>query len=370
MDDAVRSSKMLEHYATVQEAERLAAGVGELERVRTQDVLARHLPKAPARILDVGGAAGVHALWLARQGYEVHLSDPVAKHVEQAKEASRAQAEFPIASCAVGDARKIEQKDASSDGVLMLGPLYHLTERADRLKALREAHRVVRNGGRVFAAAISRFASFMDGFSRDFVGDPRFVEILRQDLKNGQHRNPTDKPHYFTSTFFHHVDELQNEIEEAGFTFEKVVAIEGPVWVMGNFAKHWDDPGKRSLLLEFLRTVEGERTLLGATAHMIGIGKKVRGRSERGGKSDQKSSDRKSPGSKTAVEGPGPSSLLADALKMTGFLFCSPADRSDEPRVTSAREERSTTARFRRRCCSGRCRHEAVHLSLRRQAVR
>ena len=38
MDDAVRSSKMLEHYATVQEAERLAAGVGELERVRTQDV--------------------------------------------------------------------------------------------------------------------------------------------------------------------------------------------------------------------------------------------------------------------------------------------------------------------------------------------
>jgi ubiquinone/menaquinone biosynthesis C-methylase UbiE len=272
--DAMRNSKMLEHYDQVNEAERLSAGIGELERVRTQDVLTRHLPKAPARILDVGGAAGVHALWLARQGYEVHLSDPVPKHVEEAKEASRTQAQFPIASCAVGDARKIEQKDASSDGVLVLGPLYHLTERADRLKALREAHRVLRSGGRVFAAAISRFASFMDGFSRDFVGDPRFVEILRQDLKDGQHRNPTDNPHYFTSTFFHHPDELQSEIEEAGFTFEKVVAVEGPVWVMENFAKHWDDLGKRSLLLEFLRSVEEERTLLGATAHMIGIGEK------------------------------------------------------------------------------------------------
>ena len=272
--DVVRNSKMLEHYDQVNEAERLSAGVGELERVRMQDVLARHLPKAPARILDVGGAAGVHGLWLARQGYEVHLSDPVPRHVDQAKEASRVQAKFPIASCAVGDAREIEQKDASSDGVLLLGPLYHLTERADRLKALREAHRVLRSGGRVFAAAISRFASFMDGFSRDFVGDPRFVEILRQDLKDGQHRNPTDNPHYFTSTFFHHPDELQREIEEAGFTFEKVVAVEGPVWVMGNFAKHWDDLGKRSLLLEFLRSVEEERTLLGATAHMIGIGEK------------------------------------------------------------------------------------------------
>ena len=103
MDDAVRNSKMQEHYAAVQEAERLAAGVGELERIRTQDVLARHLPKAPAKILDVGGAAGVHALWLAKQGYEVHLSDPVAKHVEQAKEASQSQAKFPITSCKVGD---------------------------------------------------------------------------------------------------------------------------------------------------------------------------------------------------------------------------------------------------------------------------
>jgi ubiquinone/menaquinone biosynthesis C-methylase UbiE len=274
VDDAVQSSKMQEHYAAVREAERLSAGVGELERVRTQDVLARHLPKAPARILDVGGAAGVHALWLAKHGYEVHLSDPVAKHVEQAKEASRAQAKFPIASCTVGDARKIEQKDASSDGVLLLGPLYHLTERPDRLKALREAHRVLRNGGRVIAAAISRFASLMDGLSRDLVADPRFVEIVRQDLKNGQHRNPTDNPQYFTSTFFHHPDELRQEIEDAEFTFEKVVAVEGPVWTMGNFSKHWDDPKKRALLLEFLRTVEEERALLGASAHLIGVGKK------------------------------------------------------------------------------------------------
>ena len=367
MDDAVRSSKMQEHYAAVQEAERLAAGVGELERVRTQDVLARHLPKAPARILDVGGAAGVHALWLARQGYEVHLSDPVARHVEQAKEASRTQAKLPIASCTVGDARKIEHKDASSDSVLLLGPLYHLTERADRLKALREAHRVLRDGGRVFAAAISRFASLMDGLSRDFVGDPRFVEIVRQDLKNGQHRNPTDNPQYFTSTFFHHPDELRQEIEDAGFTFERVIAVEGPVWVMGNFTKHWDDPKKRALLLEFLRTVEEERTLLGATAHMLGIGKKTRGRSDRDRKAGAK------PRKSESAEGPGPSSLLADALKMTGFLFCAP-DRSDEPRatlgVTSAREERSTAARFRRRCCSGRCRHEAGRLGLPRRAVR
>ncbi len=184
------------------------------------------------------------------------------------------KAKFPIASCVVGDARKIEQSDASADGVLLLGPLYHLTERADRLAALREAHRVLRSGGRVIAAAISRFASLMDGLSRDFVSDPRFVEILRQDLKDGQHCNPTDNPHYFTTTFFHHPEELQEEIEEAGFSFERVIAVEGPVWVMGNFAKHWDDPTKRALLLELLRSVEEEKALMGMSAHLIGIGRK------------------------------------------------------------------------------------------------
>jgi len=98
---------MLEHYGQVREAERLSQGIGELERIRTQDILGRYLPKPRATILDVGGAAGVHALWLARQGYEVHLIDPVPHHVEQAREASRAQQGHPIASCGTGDAREI-----------------------------------------------------------------------------------------------------------------------------------------------------------------------------------------------------------------------------------------------------------------------
>ena len=71
---------------------------------------------------------------------------------------------------------------------------------------------LLRSGGRVIVAAISRFASLMDGLSRDLVADPRFVEILRQDLKDGQHRNPTDNPQYFTSTFFHRPEDLSSRM--------------------------------------------------------------------------------------------------------------------------------------------------------------
>jgi ubiquinone/menaquinone biosynthesis C-methylase UbiE len=267
-------SEMFDHYRQVEESTRLFNSVGELERERTQDILCRHLPNPPATVCDIGGAAGVHALWLARHGYTVHLFDPVPHHVGQALAASRDQPQHPLASCSVGDARHIDRPDASADAILLLGPLYHLTDRADRLQALKEAHRLLKPGGRLFAATISRFASLIDGLARDLVSDPVFVGILKQDLHSGQHRNPTNKPEYFTTTFFHHPDELQQEMAQAGFQVEKVLGVEGPAWFMSSFPSHWSVPEKRQLLLDLLRTVEEDRYILGASAHPMAIGRK------------------------------------------------------------------------------------------------
>jgi SAM-dependent methyltransferase len=274
LNDHSLPSEMFEHYRQVQESKRLLGSVGELERDRTQDILNRYLAGPPATIFDIGGAAGVHALWLARRGYAVHLFDPVRLHVEQALAASRDQPEHPIASCSVADARDIDRPDGSADAVLLLGPLYHLIDREERLKALRETYRLLKPGGRVFAAIISRFASLIDGLSRDLVSDPKFLEILMQDLKDGQHRNPTNNPGYFTTTYFHLPEELKQEMEEAGFQVEKLVGIEGPAWFMSSFRSHWEVAEKRQLLLELLRKVEEDRDILGVSAHPLAIGRK------------------------------------------------------------------------------------------------
>jgi len=106
----------------------------------------------------VGGGPGVYACWLSAQGYEVHLVDASPLHVEQARAASERLPNNPLASVRLGDARQLDVADAAVDAVLLLGPLYHLTERADRLTALRESARVLRPGGHVFVAAVSRFA--------------------------------------------------------------------------------------------------------------------------------------------------------------------------------------------------------------------
>lgn len=267
-------SEMFDHYRRIDESQRLGSGAGELEQVRTKELIERVLPKRPSVVLDVGGAAGVYALWLARQGHEVHLIDAVPEHVKQARADSEAQARHPLADCEVGDARDLQRADASVDAVLLLGPLYHLTERGDRLRALREAYRVLRPTGLVFAAAVSRFASLLSGLTYGFLSDPVFVDIVRRDLKDGQHRNPSGSPFYFTTTFFHHPDELRGEMEEAGFMVDPLVALEGPVMWMRNFETDWQNEARRALLLEFLRAVEIEPAMVATGSHFLGLGRK------------------------------------------------------------------------------------------------
>src|SRR3981081_726397 len=99
MDDDARR-----HYELGLEEPRLAGGSGLLEFTRTQEILRRHLPPAPATVLDVGGGPGTHARWLASDGHRVHLVDPVALHVRQALEATAAQPDHPF-TASVGDAR-------------------------------------------------------------------------------------------------------------------------------------------------------------------------------------------------------------------------------------------------------------------------
>lgn len=264
----------LQHYESTDEAQRLMRGTGRLELARTQELIGRYLPAPPAVVLDVGGGPGAYACRLATSGYSVHLVDAVPIHVEQARRASEAQPGKQLASITLGDARRLAHRNASADIVLLLGPLYHLTSPLDRLDALKEARRVLREGGLVFAAAISRFASAMDGLFDGFLDDPEFAQVVQRDLLDGQHRNPSGNPSYFTTTFFHHPEELKSEIEASGLRLEGIFAVEGVGWLLHDFDERWRDPDRREQLLSAIRQLETEPSLLGVSAHILAVARK------------------------------------------------------------------------------------------------
>ncbi|PZO39064.1 MAG: SAM-dependent methyltransferase [Pseudanabaena frigida] len=270
-DEFSLSPKAIEHYEKIREADRLNRIGSQIELIRTQELLNRYLPPSPAIVLDVGGAAGIHAFWLAQQGYHVHLIDPVPHHINQAREFDNQNPTYPLASISRGDARKLEHENDSVEAVLLFGPLYHLTDRSDRLAVLREAHRVLSSGGIVLAVGISRFISTINCLIDGEVNNEIMLSIVEQDLKDGQHRNPADDQRYFTTAFFHLPNELAEEIEEIGFRLDAMIAVEGPARLLQNFKERWQNIEERAWLLKIVRQVEREPNLLGVSTHIMAI---------------------------------------------------------------------------------------------------
>jgi ubiquinone/menaquinone biosynthesis C-methylase UbiE len=257
---------MEKYYARGEEKERL--NTHRLEKERTLAILKRWLPSAPAVILDVGGAAGVYAFPLTEQGYEVHLIDPVRLHIEQAQqEATRI--DCPLASYTVGDARELTQADNCADVVLLFGPLYHLVSSEERLKALSEAFRVLKSGGMLFVAGISRFASFMDAVHKMAIEEK--YAIIQEGFTSGVHRKLSDDSFF---AYMHHPSELKEEVERAGFKNVSVRAIEGPVWEKNTLLPLENNDEIWKKFLSLIESIETEESIIGSSAHIMAIGKK------------------------------------------------------------------------------------------------
>jgi ubiquinone/menaquinone biosynthesis C-methylase UbiE len=266
---------MEQYYAEFPEDDRLKSGFGQLEFERTKIIVQRYLPSPPAVVADVGGGTGPYSFWLASLGYEVHLIDPSERLVQICQSRMQANPSQPCPRTAtVGDARSSRLGDATCDAVLMLGPLYHLTERNARVRAIEESRRVLKPGGRLFAATITRVASLVDALSRDLLGDAAFLSIVETDIQTGQHRNPTDDISYFTDTFFHRRAEIRAEVEAGGLEVVAQLPIEGLGILARDFESLWRDSRKRTTLLDMLARTEGIDEVNGASAHYMTVGRK------------------------------------------------------------------------------------------------
>ena len=263
-------AEIVAYYERGLERDRLASGRQRIEFLRIWDLLERCLPAAPARVVDVGGGAGAYAIPLAAAGYQVHLIDPVPLHVAQAAAASR-QAGTPLAAISAGDARELPVADGSAGAVLLLGPLYHLTSRDDRLTALREARRALRPGGVVIAKALSRFYPVFEELAGGMPVSPAGLDGTARFLSDGQYRNPGGDPANFTTSYFHRPEELAGEVADAGLELRRLVAASGSVKLLPGPSRLLDIPEGRQHVLSVLRLLEAEPSLLGMSQNFVAI---------------------------------------------------------------------------------------------------
>jgi SAM-dependent methyltransferase len=260
---ADRNGEMQAYYALGKERDRLASGVGRVEFARTIDVVGRTMPAPPATVADIGGGPGRYTDWLVERGYTVVHRDLVADHVHQVTSRHGAAVDT-----LVGDARALDLPDGSVDVVLLLGPLYHLLDRADRLQALCEARRITRHGGMVHAAAISRWAPRLHGMLVDRVHHtyPALAHVIDDMEATG--RMPPITQGGFTG-YAHTPGELRDEITEAGLALESLVPLEGITVALPDLDQRMDDPVEQALLLGTLRAVEHVADIVGIGPHLL-----------------------------------------------------------------------------------------------------
>ena len=262
MDDDGRLHEYYEKRSV--EADRLGHREGQLELERTKELVTRYLPAPPARVLDIGGGTGIYSSWLASLGHDVHLIDIVQAHIQAASTIGTFKA-------SVGDARTLEGADDSYDLVLLLGPMYHLPDDADRLRALREAGRVARPGGLVVAAYISRLAIPMDGYVKGWIHKERGLAGMQNAVRIGHDAEGV----FGAIAYFHLPSEIAPELHAAGLDIEAVLGVEGPGWIAPDFDDRWTDIEGRRVILETARACEVSPELLGLSAHILAFARKA-----------------------------------------------------------------------------------------------
>ena len=181
------------------------------------------LPPAPASLLDIGGGPGRYAIALAQQGYTVTLADLAEANLAFARQAVE-RAGVAVSEYLVADARDLSMLGSESfDGVLLLGPLYHLLEASDRLAALAESRRVLKTGGVIAAAFLCRFAPLRFAAQRLPEWVTHNADRMERILATGR----DDEPKTFTHAYLSRPEEIEPLMRSAGIEMRALLGCEG-----------------------------------------------------------------------------------------------------------------------------------------------
>ena len=249
----ITAEEIIRNYKNFNEDGRLKSPFGIIEELHTKELITRHLSPEPMDIYDVGAGTGVSSSWLAGLGHQVHFSDIVPKHVEIFKE--RFGTSPNVVSINIEDARRLSYENGVADLIILNGPLYHLTERKDRIQCLKEAWRILKQHGKLLGFTISRFAGLNYAMSSGEIFNDDYFKMVTQEINSGVRDNRDLRNKTFSSAYFHHLEEIEAEFADAGFVVENSFGV-GLAWNLPGLEETSFDEMKKQRLLEVTAITE------------------------------------------------------------------------------------------------------------------
>lgn len=258
------------------ERNRLRTGIGILEFERTKEILLEKLPKPPAIIYDIGGAYGEYAWWLSSLGYEVHLFDLSETNIEMSTELSSEYPNVYLKSAEVCDARSIPRPDRSADVILFMGPMYSITEYRERMLAIKESHRLLKDNGIMFTAALTPYSVLLSRISiYKELDNPAVLSIIERALDDGCYINPEKKiANGLGSSHLHTAKELKEELSHGGFETLSVHGVMGGAWLAPNLNALLENKESKEILMKTIRMIDEHEEIIGLSGHILAVSRK------------------------------------------------------------------------------------------------
>lgn len=245
----------------------------QLEYDLTWRYLTRYLPPAGA-ILEIGAGTGRYTLALCRRGYAVTAVDLSAALLERCQHRLEAEGLDRQAQLVVADARDLQAVPATAfDAVLLMGPLYHLIFEEDRRSALLQAVDRLRSGGVLFSTHLSRLGILGDLLRRTPGWIERGAEV-RSLLERG--RRPDDQPKGGFRGYLARVSEIRPLHEALGIQTIVLAGVE-PAISADDESYNQLQGSRRELWLDVLMEVSADETTVGASRHLLYVGRKNEG---------------------------------------------------------------------------------------------
>lgn len=258
----MNEENLINYYNKFNEDKRLTHRHGIVEYETTMKYIKEYLNKMNnPKIIDIGAGTGKYSVALANEGYDVTAVELVKHNLMTLK------AKNSPVKAYLGNAINLSKfKDNSFDMVLLFGPLYHLISKEDKLKALMEAKRIVKEDGLILVSYyMNEYAIITHGFKDNNILDA----IKNKEIDDTFHVTPKQTDLY-SMVRLEDIDEL-NKL--SNLKRIKILAQDGPSDYIRPIINKMDDKTFKIYINYHFSTCE-RKELLGASSHVLDILKK------------------------------------------------------------------------------------------------
>lgn len=257
----MNEKELIEYYNKFNEDKRLTRRHGKVEFIVTLKYIHDYLNKMNnPKIIDIGAGTGKYSIELSNQGYDVTAIELVKHNLSYIKKYDKIKSYQ-------GNAIDLSRfKDETFDLTLLFGPMYHLIDENDKIKALNEAKRITKKDGIIMVAYIMNdYCILTHGFK-----DNNILNAIKNKMIDDSFKCIKWDNNLYSVYRIEDIDKLN---EKVNLNRIKIITPDGPANYMRNTLNKMSDK-EFDKFIEYVLSISDRKDMIGSSAHTIDILKK------------------------------------------------------------------------------------------------